>query len=97
MPKVHKPQDRIQALDRYYEITDELGGLYAELATAQESELRTKSNTWISYQQNSVTERDRYSTHASIDFSAEIMQLKSIIQSLQEERVYLDRMLTHAF
>lgn len=97
MPKVHKPLDRIQALTRYYEITDELGGLYAELSTTQESELRAKSNTWMTYQANSITERDRYATHAAIDFTAELFQIKSMIQSLQDERQYLDRMLTHAY
>jgi hypothetical protein len=96
MPQIHKPATRVECLARYYDITDELNGLYAELATVQQAELQSKSNTWVSYMQNTVTERDRYSTHAALEYTSEIMGIRSFIDSLMAERQYLDRMLTYA-
>lgn len=97
MPKIGVPVSREQALDRYAEITDELNGLRAELSTAFISERNAKSNTWMAYMQNSTTERDRYSTHAALSYSDEISGIRSLIDSLLDERQYLDRMLSYGW
>jgi hypothetical protein len=94
MPRLAFPRTRQEILDRYYAITDELNGLYAEQATAQVSELQAKSNTWMSTQSDSPTVRDRYSTAAAIDFTSELFSIRSYIQALLDERQFLDRLLT---
>lgn len=91
-----RPTDRASALDRYWTITEELAGLYAELATVQQSEIQAKSNTWVSTQHDSITVRDRYATHAALNFTSEKYDLQLSIESLVAERLFLDRYLQHA-
>ncbi len=92
---VFSPQDRTQALNRYYQITDELSQLFGEMAQVLQNETQAKSNAWVSTQHDSVTARDRYSTHAALNFTSEKYDIQSSINALEAERLYLDRFLQY--
>lgn len=89
------PQNRDQALNRYYHLTDELQQLFGEMAIVLASETQAKSNTWVSTQHDSITARDRYATHAALNFTSEKYDIQSSINALEAERLYLDRYLAH--
>lgn len=90
-----RPSDRVSALDRYWTITEDLAGLFGELALVQQNEIAAKSNTWVSTQLDSITAKDRYATHAAISFTQEKYDLQLSISALEAERLYLDRYLQY--
>jgi len=55
----------------------------------QQGEMEAKSNTWASTQTESVTIRDRWATHAALNFTTELVDIRLSISALEAERDYL--------
>lgn len=95
-PTPVKPVTRAQALDRLFSITEQLVTLFGECAVVQQSEMEAKSNTWVSTNQESITARDRWATHAALNFTTELVDIRLSISSLEAERDYLKQYLQYA-
>lgn len=95
-PTPQKPVTRAQALDRLFTVTENLIALFGECAVVQQGEMEAKSNTWTSTQQESITARDRWATHAALNFTTELVDIRLSISALEAERDFLTQYLLYA-
>lgn len=82
-----------RALERFAELTDQLGDLRVREGESEYAELGARKGAWFHSTESSVTGRGRDAEFAAIDHTMELVRIRSDIRAVEAELRYLDHVI----